>query len=87
MTVKKDADKWLVDLYPQGRSGKRVRKKFDTKIEAQRFEKLVLSKAFDGKEWNPSSSDNRKLSDIFSEWYQIHGKHLSYSKRRLNLLN
>ena len=87
MAVRKDNDKWLVDIYPKGRGGKRVRKRFDTKLEAQRFEKFVLNKAFENKEWNSSPSDNRKLSDLIATWYRVHGQHLNYSKRRLNLLN
>ncbi len=87
MAVKKDKNKWTVDIYPNGRNGKRIRKKFDTKLEAQRFEKYVLNKAFENKDWNISSTDSRKLSELIGTWYQVHGQHLNYSKRRLNLLN
>jgi len=34
MSIKKDGEKWLVDMYANGRAGKRIRKKFDTRIEA-----------------------------------------------------
>ncbi|WP_419810425.1 phage integrase [Bacterioplanoides sp.] len=87
MTVKKDGSKWLVDVYPNGREGKRVRKRFPTKLEAQRFEKYVLNKAFEDKDWNTGKKDSRCLSELIATWYQVHGQHLNYSKRRLNLLN
>lgn len=86
MTVKKDNDKWLVDVYPNGRNGKRVRKKFDTRIEAQRFEKYVLNKSFDDKDWNPSKEDNRKLSELINIWFESHGRYLKGASQRVRTL-
>ena len=37
------ADGYMVDVRPQGRDGKRVRKKFKTKSEAQQFERWVIA--------------------------------------------
>ena len=87
MSVRKKDNGWLVDVYMDGRKGKRVRKSFPTKAEALRFEKYVLNKAFNERDWNPSVKDNRTLKAVIKVWYDIHGQHLSYSKRRLNLLN
>ncbi|WP_238780830.1 hypothetical protein [Vibrio fluvialis] len=50
MSIKKEGKKWLVDLRPQGRNGKRYRRQFDTKFEATQYEKHVLATAHD-KEW------------------------------------
>lgn len=82
MTVKKDGVSWVVDVYPNGRRGKRIRKKFDTKLEAQRFEKYILTKASSEKEWNPSQSDKRTLTDLINKWYELHGQTLKDGERR-----
>lgn len=76
MSIRKDGSKWKVDLWPLGRKGRRVRKKFKTRIEAQRFEKYVLGKADDEKEWNPKLKDKRSLNDLIGRWYQLHGQNL-----------
>lgn len=81
MAIKKEGEKWLVDIYPNGRSGKRIRKRFDTRVEAARFEKFILNAAYTGKDWNPSK-DQRKLSDIVNLWHTAHGQHLSDADRR-----
>lgn len=86
MTIKKSGEKWLVDLYPNGRSGKRIRKRFDTKIEAQRFERYVLSQAHEDKEWNPGKIDNRHLSELIEIWFNTKGIHLKDGQRRRRYL-
>lgn len=43
--IKKQGDKWLVDVQPGGRGGRRVRKVFDTKAQAKSYELKLLSKA------------------------------------------
>lgn len=87
MAIKKEGTQWRVDIRPEGASGKRVRRSFETKAEALRFEGYIRGKAAEGHNWNPKPADQRKLSVLIDLWYQIHGQHLSYSKRRLNLLN
>lgn len=84
--IKKIDNTWLVDMYPNGREGKRIRKKFKTKAEAQRFEKYVLNKSHDDKEWAASASDNRKLSTLVELWYSSHGQYLRGAKPRRNAL-
>jgi len=86
MTIKKDGDKWLVDLYPHGRGGKRVRKKFDTRGEAARFEKFVITSASSEKEWNASKADKRLLSELVHKWYELHGYSLKDGDRRRSKL-
>jgi integrase len=86
MTIKKVEKKWLVDVYPHGREGKRVRKKFDTRLEAQRYEKYVLNKSFDDKDWNPSKEDNRKLSELINIWFESHGRYLKGASQRVRTL-
>lgn len=82
MPTKKDNNKWMVDIRPEGRHGKRVRKQFDTKAEALRFEAWIKSKADTG-EWNPTKPDNRRLSELCQQWFEQHGKHLKDGESRL----
>lgn len=86
MTIKKDGKKWLVDVRPASNPNERVRKKFDTKAEALRFEAWLRSKAVKG-EWNPKQQDKRTLKELIQTWFDIHGQHLKDSDKRLNLLN
>lgn len=82
MTVKKDGEKWLVDVYANGRAGKRIRKRFDTKLEAARYEKYVLANISQSKDWNPSKPDPRKLSELVCVWFKLSGIHLKDGERR-----
>ncbi|WP_295894036.1 tyrosine-type recombinase/integrase [uncultured Vibrio sp.] len=66
---------WLCECYPQGRSGKRVRKRFATKGEATAYEKFVL-KEIDEKPWLGEKADHRRLSEIVDLWFYLHGKSL-----------
>ncbi|PMJ92834.1 tyrosine-type recombinase/integrase [Vibrio sp. 10N.261.55.A7] len=66
---------WLCECYPQGRSGKRVRKRFATKGEATAYEKFVL-KEIDDKPWLGEKADHRRLSEIVDLWFVLHGKNL-----------
>ncbi|MCA6061684.1 tyrosine-type recombinase/integrase [Thalassolituus sp. ST750PaO-4] len=86
MTIKKDGEKWLVDLYPEGRGSKRVRKKFDTRAEAARFEKFVLSAVHQGKDWNTSKRDSRHLNELIDIWYKAKGSYLKDGPRRRKCL-
>lgn len=81
MTVKKAGHKWLVDLRPEGANGKRVRKSFDTKGEALRYEAHIKSQATKG-EWNPKPKDKRRFNDLIDHWFKAHGQHLKDGERR-----
>lgn len=82
----KKTDKgWKVDMRPEGRNGKRVRKTFETKAEALRFEAHIKAKADKG-EWNPEKPDNRRLSELCTLWHKQHGQHLKDGDRRLRKL-
>lgn len=74
MTVSKLPDgKYLVDLRPQGREGKRIRKRFPTKSEAQQYERWAISH-YHNKEWKERPADRRKLSELIELWYQVKGQ-------------
>jgi len=86
MTIKQQADThWLVDMYPFGRNGQRVRKRFSTKAEAERFENYITLKA--KKEgWISVTNDDDRLNDLIENWFNLHGQALSDGKKRQNKL-
>jgi len=86
MTVKLQLDNyWLVDMYPFGRDGQRVRKRFLTKAEALRFEKYIQLKAKnDG--WITINNDDERINDLIEVWFNLHGQALSDGKKRQNKL-
>lgn len=83
MAISKTSDgRWRCELYPEGRNGKRVRKLFLSKAEANRFEAHVMSKATHGEAWNPIQDDNRRFTELVDIWYKQHGKHLNDGEAR-----
>lgn len=75
---------WLVDVRPQGRNGKRIRKKFTTKSEAQQYERWIIGKLHN-KEWLPTFHDKKTFSELIDLWWKYHGQTLkdgvrAYSK-------
>ena len=86
MSIKEQLDgHWLVDMYPFGRGGKRIRKRFTTKAEAIRFEKYINTKAkTDG--WLDTANDSVRLNDLIETWYNLHGQALSDGEKRMRKL-
>ncbi|WP_253649907.1 tyrosine-type recombinase/integrase [Vibrio sp. Y29_XK_CS5] len=66
---------WLCECYPQGRAGKRIRKRFATKGEALAFEKFTMAE-IDDKPWLGEKKDLRTLQDLIELWHKLHGQHL-----------
>ena len=88
MAIKKEGERWRVDIQPGGRGEKRIRKTFDTKAEALRFERFAQAEAQNGKPWDASEErDKRRLSDLVAIWYERHGVTLKDGEnRRIKLL-
>lgn len=78
--IKKQGEKWLVDIQPGGRGHRRYRKLFDTKVEARRFEVLIESRSAADPEYSLPKKDLRKLSEFVDLWFQNTGQHLSSGK-------
>ncbi|MFP2505433.1 tyrosine-type recombinase/integrase [Buttiauxella gaviniae] len=75
MTIKKlDDGRYEVDVRPNGRNGKRIRRKFDKKSEAVAFEKHVQFNHHN-KEWLSKPIDKRQLSELKDIWWKYTGKH------------
>lgn len=70
---KKIDGKWKVDIRPDGVKGKRIIRLFDSKADANFFEKNLLSGRFEQK------SDNRRFSELVNLWYDLHGQTLKSS--------
>lgn len=83
----KDGSKkpWLCECYPQGRNGKRVRKRFATKGEANAYENFVMREV-DDKPWMGGKADRRSLLDMIDLWQERHGQSLAHSKYTYNKL-
>ncbi|MCX2834487.1 phage integrase [Microbulbifer thermotolerans] len=86
MAIKKTASgRWQADCQPQGRGGKRVRRTFDTKAEAIRWERAQQAAADKG-EWEPPQKDKRRLSELVEQWFQLHGHTLKRGEERHDYL-
>ncbi|ABC27316.1 Integrase [Hahella chejuensis KCTC 2396] len=85
MAVKKVANGWKVDIRPEGVYGKRIRKTFPTKRQAEQWQIDQKAKANAG-EWSPPNKDRRKLSDLVNTWYDLHGHTLKDCDNRLRSL-
>lgn len=77
MSISKQASgRWLVDVQPGGRGGKRFRKAFGNKAEANQWEAWIKTQVAQNPEWMPERRDLRKLSDLVEIWFNQHGSGL-----------
>lgn len=76
--------RWLADIEPV--KGKRHRKRFQTKIDARRFEATIRARYVDNPLWSAPAKDGRPLRDLVDRWYLVHGQTLTDGKRRRNSL-
>ncbi|EEZ5177669.1 tyrosine-type recombinase/integrase [Escherichia coli] len=72
---KMECGRYKVDIYPNGRKGKRIRRRFKKKQEAILFERYVMANA-DKKEWLGGVSDRRTLGELLEIWWLLHGQTL-----------
>lgn len=69
--------RWRVNLQPGGRTGKQVKRVFETQGEAKHFEIWVKSQHQADAEWAPSKKDQRRLSELIELWHAAHGRELA----------
>ncbi|MFQ6250687.1 phage integrase [Yersinia enterocolitica] len=80
MTISKlESGQYLVDVRPQGRNGKRMRKRFDTKSEAQQYERWLIATQ-NNKGWIEKPADRRLLIELIELWWKYHGQTLKAGK-------
>lgn len=77
--------RWKVDVEPI--KGRRFRKSFKTKGEAQRFEATCRSKVLETPDWSPRPKDTRRLSTLIDRWSILHAHTLSDGEARRRLLD
>lgn len=87
MTIKKVDNGWLVDIRPQGKHGKRVRKTLPSLAKAKRFESYVIGQMAIGEPYESKKRDKRRLKDLIQLWYSYHGVSLKDGRRRFSQLN
>ncbi|MCS3455475.1 site-specific recombinase XerD [Aeromonas sp. BIGb0405] len=86
MSIKKlDDGRYEVDVRPQGRYGKRIRRKFDRKHEATAFERYVLANQHD-KAWVDKPKDARPLSELIQLWWLYNGQNMKWGTPTLKAL-
>ncbi|UPK79680.1 tyrosine-type recombinase/integrase [Proteus vulgaris] len=77
MLITKQPDaRWKVESYPNGRTGKRIRKVFTTKGEAISFERYVLEQ----------TEDKCLLSELVEIWFRAHGITLADGESRKQMM-
>ena len=87
MTISKlENGSYQVDVRPKGRNGKRVRKRFDTKGEAQQYERWVIATQ-NNKDWLDKPTDRRTLTEFIELWWKYKGQSLKTgAQAKLHLL-
>ncbi|WP_457915889.1 hypothetical protein [Escherichia fergusonii] len=73
MSIKSIPGGYLLDMRPEGRKGKRIRKKFKTKSDAVLYERWVLAQQHNN-EWKGNSIDRRPLSVLIDLWCVVVNK-------------
>ncbi|KPQ29294.1 MAG: Site-specific recombinase XerD [Marinobacter excellens HL-55] len=86
MIKKLPSGRWQVDIRQDGRGSKRLRKSFDSKAEAKRFEQHMLLRKAEDQTWNPAK-DRRRLKDLVQQWYDAHGHTLKDGEQRKRKLD
>lgn len=86
MSIKKVDNGWLVDCWPTGRYGPRVRRTFKQQSAAKRFEAKIMGQGAAGEDMTGLLSDKRRLSDLVDQWYEHHGQTLKSAPDRLRSL-
>jgi len=85
MAIEQQSDgRWKVDIEPI--KGKRFRKTFKTKAEAQRFEATCRANVIETPNWSPKPKDRRRLSELVDRYYNLHGHTLADSARLKQIL-
>ncbi|MCE7576205.1 integrase [Aliivibrio fischeri] len=85
MSIKSIPNGYEVDCRPQGRSGKRYRKRFKTRAEAVQYERWLISTK-NQKDWLDKPKDKRPLSVLIDLWYQQYGQQLKTGDKELRHL-
>lgn len=88
MTLRKNpkTGKWLLNIQPGGRSGKRIKKTFETQAAGIAFERMVRAKVQETPDWEPPKKESRRLSKLIEIWFEHHGIGLADGAGRKRIL-
>ncbi|QSB20638.1 tyrosine-type recombinase/integrase [Pseudomonas sp. 15A4] len=87
MSIKKLEDgRYEVDCRPEGRNGPRIRKKFRAKNEAVVFQNRVMGEGARGEVTKKAKPETRRLQDLVTLWFSLHGQALKTGEQRRDLL-
>lgn len=85
MSIKQIPNGYEVDCRPQGRCGKRYRKKFKTKGEALKFERWLITEK-NNNDWVDKPKCKAPLSELINVWFQVYGQQLKSGQNDLRHL-
>lgn len=71
---KRDDGRYLLDIRPHGRRGKRIRKLFEKKSVAIATERYIMANA-EKREYIQGYRDRRTLGQLLDLWWLYHGQH------------
>ncbi|WP_333878705.1 phage integrase [Methylobacter sp.] len=83
--ITKVGKKYRLDFRPSGVGGKRIVKRFDTKIDAIQFQRNYVSRLSDTQAVQ-AIVDDRPLNDLIKLWFDFHGRSLKSSVDTRNRL-
>ncbi|WKD48365.1 phage integrase [Microbulbifer spongiae] len=81
MAIRKVTRGWQVDIQPEGRGGRRVRRTFQTKRAAEQFKVEQKALANTG-EWRAPEREHRRLLDLVVDWFDLYGFTLKDGENR-----
>jgi integrase len=73
---------FYVDIRPEGRDGKKVRRTFEKLDAAKDFKTKAFATALGIVTQSKPTKDKRRLSDLVNEWYSLHGYSLKDGEGR-----
>jgi integrase len=79
-------DRFYVEIRPNGRTGKKVKKTLDRLEQARRFKNNAFASSDTGSTLLSLEKDRRKLSELVEEWYDLHGYALKDGVGRKGML-
>lgn len=82
MSLIRSESGWMLDMRPGGKHGKRIRRTFKRKKDAERYAAWAKTQATQQEEWEPPRQDGRRLKHLVHEWYEHHGKTLKDGRNR-----
>jgi integrase len=86
MITRREDGKWICDIQPAGRGGKRFTRIFKTKTDATQFEVWAKGQTQKDPLWKPEKRDARPLTKLIELWFEGHGRTLKDGESRKRIL-